>query len=58
MANTDSINLEMGCKAYAILKKRQEEQKQELVKKEEQKQELVEEEQKQELVKKEEQNKN
>ncbi len=57
MANTDSDkSREWAAQAYAILKKRQEEQKQELVKKEEQKQELVKkEEQKQELVKKEEQ---
>ena len=51
MANTDSDkSREWAEQAYAILKKRQEEQKQELVKKEEQKQELVKkEEQKQEI---------
>ena len=41
MANTDSDkSREWAAQAYAILKKRQEEQKQELVKKEEQKQTL------------------
>ena len=51
MTNTDSDkSKEWAAQAYAILKKRQEEQKQELVKKEEQKQELVKkEEQKQSL---------
>ncbi len=57
MTNTDSDNSrEWAAQAYALLKKRQEEQKQELQKKEEQKQELQkQEEQKQELQKKEEQ---
>ena len=41
MANADSDNsLEWASQAYALLKKRQEEQKQELQKQEEQKQEL------------------
>ncbi len=57
MNNTDSDNsLEWASQAYALLKKRQEEQKQELQKQEEQKQELQkQEEQKQELQKQEEQ---
>ncbi|MBO6978103.1 MAG: signal recognition particle-docking protein FtsY [Prochlorococcus marinus XMU1428] len=57
MPNTDSDNSrEWAAQAYALLKKRQEEQKQELIKEEEQKQELIkEEEQKQELIKEEEQ---
>ena len=57
MTNTDSDNSrEWAAQAYALLKKRQEEQKQELEKQEEQKQELEkEEEQKQELEKQEEQ---
>ena len=57
MTKTDSDNSrEWAAQAYALLKKRQEEQKQELEKKEEQKQELEKkEEQKQELEKKEEQ---
>ena len=47
MTNTDSDNSrEWAAQAYALLKKRQEEQKQELQKQEEQKQEL----QKQELI--------
>ena len=52
MANTESDNSrEWAAQAYALLKKRQEEQKQELQKEEEQKQELQkEEEQKQELI--------
>ena len=51
MTNTDSDNSrEWAAQAYALLKKRQEEQKQELEKQEEQKQELEkQEEQKQEL---------
>ena len=49
----------MGCRSLCIIKKRQEEQKQELQKQEEQKQELQkQEEQKQELQKQEEQSKN
>ena len=57
MTNTDSDNSrEWASQAYALLKKRQEEQKQELQKQEEQKQELQkQEEQKQELQKQEEQ---
>jgi len=57
MTNTDSDNSrEWAAQAYALLKKRQEEQKQELEKQEEQKQELEkQEEQKQELEKQEEQ---
>ncbi len=57
MTNTDSDNSqEWAAQAYALLKKRQEEQKQELQKQEEQKQELQkQEEQKQELQKQEEQ---
>ncbi|ABB49071.1 signal recognition particle-docking protein FtsY [Prochlorococcus marinus str. MIT 9312] len=57
MKNTDSDNSqEWAAQAYALLKKRQEEQKQELQKQEEQKQELQkQEEQKQELQKQEEQ---
>ncbi len=57
MTNTDSDNSrEWAEQAYALLKKRQEEQKQELEKQEEQKQELEkQEEQKQELEKQEEQ---
>ncbi len=57
MTNTGSDNShEWAAQAYALLKKRQEEQKQELEKEEEQKQELEkEEEQKQELEKEEEQ---
>jgi len=57
MTNTDSDNSrEWAAQAYALLKKRQEEQKQELEKQEEQKQELEKhEEQKQELEKQEEQ---
>jgi fused signal recognition particle receptor len=57
MTNTDSDNSrEWASQAYALLKKRQEEQKQELIKQEEQKQELIkQEEQKQELIKQEEQ---
>jgi len=57
MTNTDSDNSrEWAAQAYALLKKRQEEQKQDLVKQEEQKQDLVkQEEQKQDLVKQEEQ---
>ena len=53
MKNTDSDNSrEWAAQAYALLKKRQEEQKQELQKQEEQKQELQkQEEQKQELQK-------
>ena len=53
MTNTDSDNSrEWAAQAYALLKKRQEEQKQELQKQEEQKQELQkQEEQKQELQK-------
>ena len=56
MTNTDSDNSrEWAAQAYALLKKRQEEQKQELEKQEEQKQELQkQEEQKQELEKQEE----
>ena len=52
MTNTDSDNSrEWAAQAYALLKKRQEEQKQELEKQEEQKQELEkQEEQKQELI--------
>ena len=52
MTNTDSDNSrEWAAQAYALLKKRQEEQKQELQKQEEQKQELQkQEEQKQELI--------
>ena len=43
MTNTDSDNSrEWAAQAYALLKKRQEEQKQELQKQEEQKQELIE----------------
>ena len=51
MTNTDSDNSrEWAAQAYALLKKRQEEQKQELEKQEEQKQELEkQEEQKQDL---------
>ena len=42
MTNTDSDNSrEWAAQAYAILKKRQEEQKQELKKQEDQKQELI-----------------
>ena len=42
MKNTDSDNSrEWAAQAYALLKKRQEEQKQELEKQEEQKQELI-----------------
>ena len=42
MTNTDSDNSrEWAAQAYALLKKRQEEQKQELEKQEEQKQELI-----------------
>ena len=42
MGNTDSDNSrEWAAQAYALLKKRQEEQKQELQKQEEQKQELI-----------------
>ena len=42
MTNTDSDNSrEWAAQAYALLKKRQEEQKQELQKQEEQKQELI-----------------
>ncbi|AIQ94039.1 signal recognition particle-docking protein FtsY [Prochlorococcus sp. MIT 0604] len=57
MTDTDSDNSrEWAAQAYALLKKRQEEQKQELEKQEEQKQELEkQEEQKQELEKQEEQ---
>ena len=57
MTNNDSDNSrEWAAQAYALLKKRQEEQKQELQKQEEQKQELQkQEEQKQELQKQEEQ---
>ena len=57
MTNTDSDNSrEWAVQAYALLKKRQEEQKQELIKQEEQKQELInQEEQKQELINQEEQ---
>ena len=57
MTNTDADNSrEWAAQAYALLKKRQEEQKQELQKQEEQKQELQkQEEQKQELQKQEEQ---
>ena len=57
MTDTDSDNSrEWAAQAYALLKKRQEEQKQELKKQEEQKQELEkQEEQKQELEKQEEQ---
>ena len=55
MTNTDNSR-EWAAQAYALLKKRQEEQKQELQKQEEQKQELQkQEEQKQELQKQEEQ---
>jgi len=55
MTNTDNSR-EWAAQAYALLKKRQEEQKQELEKQEEQKQELEkQEEQKQELEKQEEQ---
>ena len=56
MTNTDSDNSrEWAAQAYALLKKRQEEQKQELQKPEEQKQELQKpEEKKQELQKTEE----
>ncbi len=52
MTNTDSDNSrEWAAQAYALLKKRQEEQKQELQKQEEQKQELQkQEEQKQESI--------
>ena len=51
MTNTDNSR-EWAAQAYALLKKRQEEQKQELQKQEEQKQELQkQEEQKQELQK-------
>ena len=52
MTNTDSDNSrEWASQAYAILKKRQEEQKQELEKQEEQKQELEkQEEQKQDSI--------
>ena len=52
MKNTDSDNSrEWAAQAYALLKKRQEEQKQELEKQEEQKQELEkQEEQKQEFI--------
>ena len=52
MTNTDSNDSrEWAAQAYALLKKRQEEQKQELEKQEEQKQELVkQEEQKQECI--------
>ena len=52
MSNIDSDNSrEWAAQAYALLKKKQEEQKQELKKEEEQKQELKkEEEQKQELI--------
>ena len=52
MTNTDSDNSkEWAAQAYALLKKRQEEQKQELQKQEEQKQELQkQEEQTQELI--------
>ena len=52
MTNIDSDNSrEWAAQAYALLKKRQEEQKQELQKQEEQKQELQkQEEQKQELI--------
>ena len=52
MTNTDSDNSrEWASQAYALLKKRQEEQKQELQKQEEQKQELQkQEEQKQEFI--------
>ena len=52
MTNIDSDkSREWAAQAYALLKKRQEEQKQELEKKEEQKQELEKkEEQKQELI--------
>ena len=52
MSNTDSDkSREWAAEAYALLKKRQEEQKQELQKQEEQKQELQkQEEQKQELI--------
>jgi fused signal recognition particle receptor len=58
MTNTDSDNSrEWAAQAYALLKKRQEEQKQELQRQEEQKQELQrQEEQKQELQRQEEQN--
>ena len=50
MTNTDNSR-EWAAQAYALLKKRQEEQKQELEKQEEQKQELEkQEEQKQELI--------
>jgi len=57
MTNNDSDNSrEWAAQAYALLKKRQEEQKQELEKQEEQKQELEkQEEQKWELEKQEEQ---
>ena len=56
MTNTDSDNSrEWAAQAYALLKKRQEEQKQELQKQEEKKQELQkQEEKKQELQKQEE----
>ena len=52
MTNTDSDNSrEWAAQAYALLKKRQEEQKQEFEQQEEQKQELEkQEEQKQELI--------
>ena len=47
MTNTDSDNSrEWAAQAYALLKKRQEEQKQELEKQEEQKQELEKQEEK------------
>jgi len=57
MTNTDSDNSrEWAAQAYALLKKRQEEQKEELLKQEEQKEELLkQEEQKEELLKQEEQ---
>ena len=53
MTNTNSDNSrEWAAQAYALLKKKQEEQKQELIKQEEQKQELIKPEpQKQELIK-------
>ena len=52
MTNTNSDNSrEWAAQAYALLKKKQEEQKQELIKQEEQKQELIkQEEQKQSLI--------
>ena len=56
MTNTDSDNFESGCTSLCTLKKRQEDQKQELKKQEDQKQELKkQEDQKQELKKQEDQ---